>query len=322
MEPPTQPTDWETCPPKSALVNTSHTKLHLTVRGAARLPGQPVVICESGSGISGTCWIAVARHLQSNLRTFYYDRAGIGRSPPSDVPRTAENMAKELYDLLQVAEIRPPYVLVAHTYGGIIVREFLDLCGKGDVVGIVFVDANHEQTLRKVDIPFDAMDAIMAGVDFLEVTGFNEEHNLLPEEYDAIFNPPSEAKHSSGAEGEKEHLITSSDTLMAKQQIERGMLTPYPVTVICGDALRDQRRVFEAACAKDIGTAEQRAGVEAFLGRVEKYFEPLQHELLKISPGNGRFVHAKKGHLAPMVEPGLVAEEVLRVTKKYAVGVE
>lgn len=76
---------------------------------------------------------------------------------------TAENLAAELEELLMKAGIRPPYLLVRHSYGVTIARKFVHRRGgSDDVVGIVFVDAKTEATAAT--FPSFAVQAMQRGL--------------------------------------------------------------------------------------------------------------------------------------------------------------
>src|SRR5262245_17966452 len=51
----------------------------------------------------------------------------------------------ELHALLEAAKIAPPYILVGHSYGGLLVRLYTAEYPK-DVIGLVLVDPTHEST--------------------------------------------------------------------------------------------------------------------------------------------------------------------------------
>jgi pimeloyl-ACP methyl ester carboxylesterase len=101
--------------------------------------GGPTVIFESGIGATNLNW----RHIQSKVSHFTatasYDRAGLGFSSACRSARTPGNIAKELHELLQRAEIKPPYVLVGHSFGGLVVRRYALLYPE-EVAGVVLVD--------------------------------------------------------------------------------------------------------------------------------------------------------------------------------------
>jgi pimeloyl-ACP methyl ester carboxylesterase len=75
-------------------------------------------------------------------RAVSYDRAGHGWSDLAREPRAAQQIAQELRALLDVAGVPGPYILVAHSFGGYVSREFAHLY-QGKVVGMVLVDSLH-----------------------------------------------------------------------------------------------------------------------------------------------------------------------------------
>lgn len=117
--------------------------------------GSPTVILEAGytaSGIS-TYGPVVVPALARHTRVCTYDRAGDGLSdarPASVHPLTAATQARELHTLLDVIHAGPPYVLVGHSYGGMITREFTALFPR-QVVGMVLLDASSEPEIAVYD---------------------------------------------------------------------------------------------------------------------------------------------------------------------------
>ena len=137
--------------PKIAYANIGGYLLAYECAGA----GSPTVILEAGytaSGIS-TYGPVILPALARRTRVCTYDRAGDGRSdarPTSVRPVTGATQAKELHTLLQVIHTGPPYVLVGHSYGGMITREFAALYGH-QVAGIVLLDASSEPEIAVYD---------------------------------------------------------------------------------------------------------------------------------------------------------------------------
>jgi len=81
-------------------------------------------------------------------RVCSYDRAGYGWSDSGPEPRSSLQIARELKQLLQMAGEKGPYVLVGHSMGGYDIRVYTAQY-PNDVVGMVLVDASHEdQELR------------------------------------------------------------------------------------------------------------------------------------------------------------------------------
>lgn len=134
--------DLEQFPPPGRLIDVGGYRLHLYCTGAS-VNGSPTVILESGVGASSLMWSLVQPGIAAYTRVCSYDRAGYGWSESGTMPRTADRLMDELYELLTVAGEQPPYVLVGHSFGGILNRVFASK-HPADVAGIILVDARHE----------------------------------------------------------------------------------------------------------------------------------------------------------------------------------
>ena len=104
------------------------------------------MILEAGLDSGGTnTWSGFMPLLDDvPTRVCAYDRAGTGMSDarPKDAGTpTAALQAEELHGLLKGAKIEPPYVLVAHSYGGLVTRVFADRY-REEVAGFVFEDVS------------------------------------------------------------------------------------------------------------------------------------------------------------------------------------
>ncbi len=131
-------------PPIGQLVDVGGYRLHVACQGT----GSPTVILEAGAGSGGLHWALVQPEVAHTTRVCVYDRAGLGWSERSPQPRTATVMAEELATLLTNADIRGPYVLVGHSLGSAIIRQFA-VAHPADVVGMVLVDSATEQQVRR-----------------------------------------------------------------------------------------------------------------------------------------------------------------------------
>jgi pimeloyl-ACP methyl ester carboxylesterase len=72
-----------------------------------------------------------------------YERRGIGESAADSEPPTLARVARNLHDLLQAAQVLPPYVLVGHSWGGLYIRSYVAQFPSevAEVAGLVFIDA-------------------------------------------------------------------------------------------------------------------------------------------------------------------------------------
>lgn len=105
--------------------------------------GSPAVVFDAGAGDTLATWDWVVPDLKKLTRVCAYDRAGLGKSDPGPRPRTSEQIAAELHELLARAHVPPPYVLVGHSFGGLNVRLYAAR-HPGEVSGLVLVDATPE----------------------------------------------------------------------------------------------------------------------------------------------------------------------------------
>ncbi|GEP35005.1 hypothetical protein NSZ01_27730 [Nocardioides szechwanensis] len=112
--------------------------------------GSPTVVLESGLGEPSapmSAWIAPA--VAADTRVCVYDRAGYGRSGPSDVTTSGESIVNDLRTLLEVAGEPGPYVLAGHSTGAVYVRLFADAY-PDEVAGVVLLDGQSPDAMAEL----------------------------------------------------------------------------------------------------------------------------------------------------------------------------
>jgi pimeloyl-ACP methyl ester carboxylesterase len=102
--------------------------------------GSPTVLLSAGYGGTTDNWSRVHPQLGHVTRVCAYDRAGSGYSPPNMRARDAGDEVDDLQRLLDRAHLAPPYVLVGHSYGGLVARLFAHAHPR-EIGGVVLVDA-------------------------------------------------------------------------------------------------------------------------------------------------------------------------------------
>lgn len=128
-------------PPPGQLVEFDGAVSHLDCTGE----GSPTVVLEAGLGVAGSrSWTAVQPEVAGHTRVCSYDRAGFLWSERREEPRDAERIARELHGLLEAASESPPYVMVGHSLGGLLVRVYDDRF-PDEVAGFVLVDPSHPE---------------------------------------------------------------------------------------------------------------------------------------------------------------------------------
>jgi pimeloyl-ACP methyl ester carboxylesterase len=110
--------------------------------------GQPVVVFESGAGTGLNAWSPVLQDISEFAAVVAYDRAGIGGSEADGQAPTATHVARKLHALLTGIGLDPPYVLVGHSWGGLLIRMFAAMYPE-KVAGLVYVDPTDPRSLEQ-----------------------------------------------------------------------------------------------------------------------------------------------------------------------------
>jgi pimeloyl-ACP methyl ester carboxylesterase len=174
---PGSPSAWaqDPAPVEAGLLDVGGRCLYLECRGT----GSPTVVLEAGYGNRADIWsvdllqpagsrLMVWQAAAEFTRVCAYDRPGtIGQVNPDDrppgqtaaiipsrsdsapMPRTARDLVDDLHALLQAGEVPGPYVFVGHSLGGLVVQLYARRYPE-DVVGLVLVDASHEDSEARV----------------------------------------------------------------------------------------------------------------------------------------------------------------------------
>lgn len=134
-------------------------KIYLECQGS----GSPSVVFISGRGNSSDIWKTtnsgdskqnVFERVAKFTHACTYDRPGTfafigkesavpGQSTPYNRSVTPKDGVDELHAALTAAKVPPPYVLVAHSYGGLIARLFASIF-PNEVAGLVLIDTATE----------------------------------------------------------------------------------------------------------------------------------------------------------------------------------
>jgi pimeloyl-ACP methyl ester carboxylesterase len=123
-------------PPPGRLLDVGGRRLHVYEAGQ----GSPTVLLEAGIAATSLSWRPVQTEIAKFARVASYDRVGLGWSDANSKPLTLSGLVDDLHCLLEVAQLPPPYILVGHSFGGLIVRAYT--CrAPNEVAGLVLVDA-------------------------------------------------------------------------------------------------------------------------------------------------------------------------------------
>jgi len=180
--------------------------------------GGPTVVLEAGFRTRADLWsddliqpeaprTMVFPGVAAFTRVCAYDRPGTttviegallpSRSDPVAMPRTAAESVHDLHDLLEAANVPGPYVLVGHSYGGMLMRLYASTY-PDEVVGMVLVDAFSEGLEAQMTAEqwtayaaiFQPVPEALAGYPDLEFTDLDVSVSQVRDATDALPLPP------------------------------------------------------------------------------------------------------------------------------------
>jgi len=122
--------------------------------------GAPVVVFEGGIGEKLDTWDKVYPQVQVLTTVFAYTRRGYPGGGPAPAERDGALAVEELRTLLSARGLRPPYVLVGHSLGGLYAELFTKL-HPAEVAGVVLVDPTPVDHLERLRTEFPAKYALL-----------------------------------------------------------------------------------------------------------------------------------------------------------------
>jgi pimeloyl-ACP methyl ester carboxylesterase len=109
--------------------------------------GSPAVIFENGLGGTLDHWQPVVQEISRYTTVLAYNRPGYGDSETATTLRDGRHIVDELRALLASTGLKPPYVLVGHSAGGLYMQYFARRYPR-EVAGLVLVDSTHPQQFQ------------------------------------------------------------------------------------------------------------------------------------------------------------------------------
>lgn len=276
-------------PMPGQLVYIGGYKMHIDCMGQ----GSPTVILDSGLGDSYLSWHKVQPQIAQFVRVCSYDRAGLGYSDSSPRPRTSRDIAEELHILLHNAGITGPLILVGHSMGGYGVRLYASLY-RGEVAGMVLVDASHPEQQKRFPAAINDLDASwVRQQEFMEFTmPFGLPRLLGFCGHDAEVRA-AECNFHSEREGVAELKAVSAS---AAQTAATGLLGDIPLAVLSHDPDTPQPDL-----------------PEDLVKPASDAWQQMQAELARLSTRSTHMIAKNSGHYIQLDRPELVIEAIRSV---------
>ncbi|KAL4957545.1 Alpha/Beta hydrolase protein [Aspergillus filifer] len=246
----------------------------------------------------------------------------LNSTSPSESSSGAVRAAAELHSLLRALGLTgtdtssnssSPLILLAHSYGGIIAREFLHLYPE-TVSGMVLVDCSTERASEFFSVPDANIAALLGDLNFARVTGLRSSTVLSDDQW----RVRAKEIYASGETGAAEAggFAEVCECLMWKRQVETQPLGDRPLLVLRANTAGDYERIYAAGIEAGNGSKEQRKAFRELLDRWDSVDEMLQREQLRLS-SNTRYVHLPDcGHHVHLIRPDAIVEAVRWVRER------
>jgi len=88
---------------------------------------KPVIVFENGRGSSFDSWVKVIKEISKESAVFAYNRPRIGKSEDDSIPPSMKHIVDNLRKMLLEKGLKPPYLLVGHSFGAAYIRSFVFL---------------------------------------------------------------------------------------------------------------------------------------------------------------------------------------------------
>lgn len=174
----------------ASLPNSAQEKIgNRNVEFALTRHDTPAVVFENGLGGRMEWWKKVLPEISNTTTTFAYNRPGYGKSDSVATPRDGLHIVNELRALLRDKVMKPPYILVGHSTGGLYMQLYARRYPE-EVSALILVDSTHPQQLDG-DGALEKQSLLTRGLLGVLVTGTaKEELDLLPQTGKQVLDLP------------------------------------------------------------------------------------------------------------------------------------
>jgi pimeloyl-ACP methyl ester carboxylesterase len=131
--------------PPPGTVTADRAKIHWYTQGSGKTT---IIIDHSLGGVEGYLLID---NLAKLGKVIIFDRPGYGWSKPNWQPRTSQQINLELQNLLQTAQIKPPYIMVGDSFGSYNMRLFAHSYPE-QVSGLIMTDGLHQDQMLSLPL--------------------------------------------------------------------------------------------------------------------------------------------------------------------------
>ncbi|ETN43723.1 uncharacterized protein HMPREF1541_02882 [Cyphellophora europaea CBS 101466] len=232
----------------NGLVNIGTHRLHVQVAGPPRKDDQDLIIFIHGTASLLESYAATVRALATKHRVLVFSRSGLGYSDPrpstndEPTPPTLDDIAIELSSLLSTLNLKPPFVLVGHSWGGMISTHCIANTSSGvniPVRGLVILDGGAPTHTTTSPGPYNSfaedpgtpwahpcVQQVIQGIVTFDRMNPLPKLALNTTEHEALRHAMSRSQHAKGAQIEFQALFNSYTPFKA-----HGYLDASPTTI-------------------------------------------------------------------------------------------
>lgn len=131
--------------PERKKLQTRSGTLEYVVSGS----GAPTIVLLNGAGVTLDGWRALYPAIEKAGTVFGWNRFGVKGSDDPRLAQTGAVVVASLREVLAYAGLQPPYVLVAHSLGGLYANLFARVY-PAEVAAVLFLEATHPRDQERL----------------------------------------------------------------------------------------------------------------------------------------------------------------------------
>jgi pimeloyl-ACP methyl ester carboxylesterase len=290
--------------PDGQFVEVDNHKIHYLQEGK----GGPTVVFETAFDPAGHLqWYHIQKNLPKTYTTFSYDRSGILWSERGTNPKTGEKMAEELHTLLEKSKAPKPYILVGHSFGGMLIRFFVQKY-PADVAGVILVDSQYPADEKYLSPEMHKMVNQGLPGGFLQFANTFGMARLM---FENMFPATTEYKFQNSVMPAL--LYKSADATLEEQdhmksiKAEAAAINSFGSIPLCIITAGDKTRY--NTFIKD----------QKLKSEMLQAWDKMQKDLLNLSTDSKQIIVPKSGHYINQDQPKIIEEAVNDMVKKVTV---
>jgi pimeloyl-ACP methyl ester carboxylesterase len=121
-------------------INVDGKKMEIFIAGLENNQNdKPIIVFENGMATKLDKWKTIIEEVSKTSTVFSYNRPRIGESENDSLPPTTKHIVENLRKMLLEKGLKPPYLLVGHSFGGAYIRSYASYY-PDEIAGLIFVD--------------------------------------------------------------------------------------------------------------------------------------------------------------------------------------